>query len=664
MKKERIQELVDSLNQYAYEYYTLDEPTITDGEYDALFDELLNLEKETDFVLPNSPTQRVGGEILEEFEQHTHLSPLFSLNKAQTKEEVQAFLNRVDRLIENYNRSSDNPLPKPEYTMELKFDGLSINLTYEEGVFTTAATRGTGVIGENITAQVRTIDSVPLTIPFKGRMEVQAEGLMPLSQLKKYNENHEIPLKNARNAAAGALRNLDTSVTRERHLIAYCYNIGFLEGTELHSQMEIHDFLIENKFLVHPFIKTAHTVEEILEIIDEIDSLRKTLDILTDGVVIKINDERTRTVLGYTNRFPRWAIAYKYPAEERTTILKEVHWNVGRTGKVTPVAILEPVEIDDVTVQRATLNNIDDIERKDVKLNATVWIRRSNDVIPEILGRVDDDREVEDIIPPIHCPSCDTELIREGVHIFCPNSLTCEPQLVSRLVHFASREAMDIRGLSEKTALAFIEILELHEISEIYDLTKEDLFKIPGFKDKRSENLLKAIEKSKESQLERFIYAIGIPEIGIRTAKDLSQHFKTFDNLRKATKDELVEIPDIGKIMAEHIVDFFKDEHIVEGIEGLLSKGIQLEGPEEIDSKTFDHAGKTFVLTGALTDYTRPELKKLLESYGAKVTGSVSGNTDFVIAGERAGSKLDRARELDIPVITDDELEDFLKDSM
>ena len=664
MKEERIQELVDSLNQYAYEYYTLDEPTITDGEYDALFDELLNLEKETGTILRDSPTQRVGGEILDEFEQHTHLSPLYSLDKAQSKEEVQAFLNRVDRLIENYNRNSDNPLPTPEYTMELKFDGLSINLTYEDGFFTTAATRGTGTIGENITAQVKTIDSVPLTIPFKGRMEVQAEGLMPLSALKKYNETHEIPLKNARNAAAGALRNLDTSITRQRHLVAYSYNVGFLEGTELHSQMEIHDFLIENHFLVHPFIKLVHSVDEIMETIDEIDEMRKTLDILTDGVVIKINDDRTREVLGYTNRFPRWAIAYKYPAEERTTILKDVIWNVGRTGKVTPVAILEPVDIDDVTVQRATLNNIDDIERKDAKLNATVWIRRSNDVIPEILGRVEDDREVEDIIPPTHCPSCDTELIREGVHIFCPNSLTCEPQLVSRLVHYASREAMDIRGLSEKTALNLIEILEIHEISEIYDLTKEDLFKLPGFKDKRSENLLNAIEGSKDSSLERFIYAIGIPEIGIRTAKDLSQHFKTFDNLREATIEELVEIPDIGHIMAEHIVDFFHDEHIVEGIDDLLKKDIHLESPEEIDTKTFAHAGKTFVLTGALTDYTRPELKDLLESYGAKVTGSVSGNTDFVIAGERAGSKLTRAEELGITVINDEELEDFLKDSM
>ncbi|MDO5755798.1 MAG: NAD-dependent DNA ligase LigA [Tissierellia bacterium] len=659
-KKERMKELVDQLNLYAYHYYTLDDPIITDGEYDKLFDELVNLEKETDFVLPNSPTTRVGGEVLEGFEKHDHIANLYSLNKAQNLEQVRDFVRKVEELVHNYNQNHEDSLPTPEYTVELKFDGLTINLTYENGDLQMATTRGNGTTGEVITAQIRTIYSIPLSISSKELMEVQGEGLMPLSRLKEYNETHEVPLKNARNAAAGALRNLDPKVTAERHLTAYFYNVGYIENREFSSQEEIFSFLQENHFKTHPYLRIAKNSEEIEKYIHEIEEYRKEIDILTDGVVIKVNDIPTREKLGYTNRFPRWAIAYKFAPEEYSTVLKEVEWNVGRTGKITPTALLEPVEIGDVTVQRATLNNMDDIRRKKVRIHSRVWIRRSNDVIPEILGTVDDDeKNTEEIKAPEECPYCHTELIRDGVHYFCPNSMTCTPQLVSRMVHFASRNAMDIEGLSEKTCEKLLSVLDITRLGQLYDLTKEDLFQLPGFKEKKSQNLLNALEKSKNVALDHFLFAIGIPEVGEKSSFDLAQHFGSLENLRKASFSDLVEVEDVGPIMAKNILEFFSDEHIVHGIDELLSKGIQIENPKPVEnSEKWD---KTIVLTGALENYTRKELKELLQQKGASVTSSVSKNTDYVIVGKDPGSKYDKAKELGIEIIEEDNLDEFLK---
>lgn len=658
-KLERIKYLVEILNKYAYHYYTLDEPLIEDKDYDVLYDELVNLEKKTGIILLNSPTNRIGGEILSGFEKHEHLNTLYSLGKAQSKQEVQNWVDKTIEFVQNYNRNHVAKLPDVEFFVELKFDGLTVNLTYDDGYLVMATTRGNGTIGEVITSQVKTINSIPLKINDKRLMEIQGEGLMPLSSLKKYNETHEPKLKNARNAAAGALRNLDPSVTNERNLDAYFYNVNYLENNKIENQKEMMGFLRENYFKIYPYEKHATSFEEISKFIDEIFVLREQIDILTDGVVIKVNDFKTRQELGYTNKFPRWAIAYKFEPERFTTVVKEVEWNVGRTGKVTPTALLEPVEIGNVTVKRATLNNIDDIERKQVRLNSEVFVRRSNDVIPEIMGVVNpEQKDTEEIEIPHYCPYCHSELFRDGVHIFCPNSMSCTPQLVKRMVHFASRNAMNIDGLSEKTLELLLEKLNITSIEEIYDIKKEQLLQLEGFKEKKSQNLIDAIEKSKNVELPNFIFALGIPEIGEKTSFELAEKYKSFDNLRKAKFDELIQIEDIGNITAEEIVEFFNDETISKSIDSLLSKGIKIKNPENIEKKLNN---MTFVLTGSLKNYSRKELTDKLSKLGAKVSSSVSKNTDYVVYGEKAGSKLTKAKDLGVKLMTEEELDSFLQ---
>lgn len=660
---DKMEKLVDRLNELAYHYYTLDNPIATDAEYDELYDELLKLEKSTGKILKSSPTQRVGGSILKGFKKHKHINPLYSLGKAQTYEEIADWINRIEKIVEYYNKTNLEKLPKLEYIMELKFDGLTINLTYKDGYLDMASTRGNGEIGEEIFPQILTISSIPLKIPFKGTMEVQGEGLMPLSALKKYNETAKVPLKNARNAAAGALRNLDTIETKKRNLIAYFYNVGYIsDESAFNSQEEIIEFLKRNRIKVYPFLKKVNTLDEVIKVLEEVETLRREIDILTDGVVIKVNDIKTREVLGYTNKFPRWALAFKFEPDEYSTILKDVQWNVGRTGKVTPTAILEPIEIGDVTVGRATLNNYDDILRKKVELNSRVIVRRSNDVIPEILGVLDgEERDTKVIEMPKYCPSCHSELFKDGVHIFCPNSMSCKPQLVNRLVHFASRDAMDITGLSEKTVKKLMENLNVTELSQIYDLDKEDLLKIPGFKEKKTNNLLNAIEKSKNTTLDRFIYAIGIPNVGIKTSTDLARKFKTLENLEKAKLEDLIKIDDIGDIVANEIIDFFNDDEIRPAIDKLLEKGIKIEEVEEIKVDNSKLEGKTIVITGTLNNYVRGDLKKLLENKGAKVTSAVSKNTDYLIVGENPGSKYEKAVSLNIDIINENEIEDLIK---
>ncbi len=660
-KKERIDELIHIINEYNYYYYTLDEPRISDKEYDLLFDELLKLEKEEGLVYSYSPTQRVGGEILEGFEKHDHLGRLWSLAKSQNFEELKSWDERVKRLIEQYNEENEDKLPEPVYIMEYKFDGLTINLTYNNGHLIQGATRGNGATGEAILAQLRTIKSIPLTIDFKGRMEVQGEGLMPLSALREYNENAEEALKNARNAAAGALRNLDTKITSQRNLIGYFYNIGYIEGKEFNNHMELLEFLKENRLPVFPYGKKIKNIEKIIDEIEKIDFKRKKLDVLTDGLVIKINDMKTREVLGYTNRFPRWAIAYKFESEETTTRLLEVVWNVGRTSKVTPTAILEPVEIGGATIRRATLNNYDDIERKGVRLNSRILIRRSNDVIPEILGTVETNEETQKIKKPSHCPACHSELVQDGVHIFCPNSLSCKPQLVSRLVHFASRDAMNIEGFSEKTAEKLLEELDLRDLPELYEIEYEDLIKLEGFKERKSNNLLEAIEKSKNISLASFIYALGINNVGIKTATDLANHFKSLERLKKAEYEELISVGEVGEIIAKNLLEFFHDEEILESLDKLLEEGVK---PYFEDRKTEEDSiftGKTIVITGAMEGLNRKEIKAFIEEMGGRVTGSVSGNTDYVIVGESPGSKYRRALELGIEIINEEKLREVMK---
>lgn len=657
----RMEELVKELNHYNYHYYTLDKPLISDKEYDVLYDELVALEQEGGIILPDSPTQRVGGEILKGFKPHKHLSPLWSLDKAQNIEQLRSWNGRVQRLVQDYNtKNPDNPLPEPEYAIELKFDGLTLNLTYTDGKLVQASTRGNGVTGEGILAQVKTIKSVPLTIPYKeGTIEVQGEGIMNLSVLNKYNETAAEPLKNARNAAAGALRNLNPKVTSERKLNAYFYNVGYSDGVQFSSHEEMMQFLRDNQFKVNPYISYFKEFDDVMERLAEIQENRDKLDYLIDGAVIKLTNMRMREVLGYTDKFPRWAVAYKFEAEETTTVLNAVSWNVGRTGKVTPLARVEPVELAGVTVSNCTLNNVGDIERKNLKyaLGTRVFIRRSNDVIPEILGKVTDEADGEEIIYPVNCPACGYPLEERGAHLFCNNKLNCKPQIVARISHFASRDAMDIETFSDKTAIQLHDEIGLKEPAELYTLTFEDIIGLSRFGEKKANNLLQAIEDSKGRDLASFLYALGIPNTGKSTTKMLADHYRDLQRIMEATVEELVELPDVGQIVAESIVTFFEDPFMRASIEKMLSLGVEAKAPEqpqEVVSDSF-FSGKTVVLTGTLHKLTRDEATARLEALGAKVTGSVSKKTDLVIAGEKAGSKLAKAQQLGIDTIEDED---------
>lgn len=657
----RMEQLVAELHRYNHHYYTLDNPVVSDKEYDKLYDELVALEKETGIVLPDSPTQRVGGDLLKGFEPHRHLSRLWSLDKAQDEEDLFAWNQRVLKLIQDYNTKHPNeePLPDPSYVVELKFDGLTLNLTYTDGLLVQASTRGNGVIGEGILPQVKTIRSVPLSIPFKdGTIEVQGEGIMNLSVLEAYNETAAEPLKNARNAAAGALRNLNPQVTALRKLSAFFYNVGYADGVAFDNHQEMMQFLKDNQFKVNPYVTYFDTIEQVREELHQIQEQRPSLDYLIDGAVVKLTDMRTREVLGYTDKFPRWAVAFKFEAEETTTVLESVSWEVGRTGKITPVARVEAVELAGVTVQNCTLNNIGDIERKNLKhaLGARVFIRRSNDVIPEILGRVPDEEGGEEIVYPTECPSCGYTLEMRGAHLFCNNKLNCKPQIVARLAHFASRDAMDIETFSVMTAEQLHDELNVHEPSDLFALTLDQLVGLNRFGEKKASNLLAALEKSKTRDLPAFLFALGIPNTGKTTTKALAEHFGTLDNIMQASEEELVAIQDVGAIVADSIITYFADPINRASIDRMLELGVKpqsAEKPAEVNIDSIFY-GKTVVLTGSLQLLTRDEATAKLEACGAKVTGSVSKKTDLVIAGEKAGSKLAKAEQLGIPVITDE----------
>lgn len=645
-------ELTNKLNELAYRYYVLDDPAVSDAEYDALYDELKRIELESGVVEPDSPTIRIGGTLKDGFEKHTHLSPLWSLDKAQSIEEVLAWKERTDKQLKVLN------LPPAEYVLEYKFDGLTINLTYDNGILIGAATRGDGMVGEQILDQVRTIRSIPLRISFEGRLEVQGEAIMKLSVLDYYNQTAAEPLKNPRNAAAGALRNLDPAVTAARKLDAFCYNVGYIEDKSFNNQIEMIKFLEQNQFPVSPYEKIMFTVNEIKDAVDKVEDERVSLDFLIDGMVVKITDFASREALGYTQKFPRWAIAYKFAAQEKTTFIRNVVWDVGRTGKLTPGALLEPVDIGGVTVSRATLNNYADIKRKKVRIGCRVFIRRSNDVIPEIMGATpEQETETSEVEKPVYCPACGTRLIEKGPNLFCPNSLSCKPQLVSRMTHFASRDAMNIENLSEKTILLLFDKLDIRDVADIYSITKKQLIDLEGFKEKRAQNIISSIEKSKTPALANFIFAIGIENVGKRTAKDLAAKFKTFEALKNANLEELTAIKDIGDVVAESILMFFRTPQYTKVIEELFSAGVKPIEVQIIEDEG-KFSGKTFVLTGTLPTLKRREAQEIIEKAGGKVSGSVSAKTDYVVAGEAAGSKLQKAEKLRIPVI--DEAE-FLK---
>ena len=645
-KLERMRELTAYLNKAAHAYYVMDAPMISDMQYDRLYDELKALEAETGTVMPDSPTIRVGDATLESFAQHRHISPLWSMDKVQNMEELEAWVTRTEKLAEKENL---------QYYLEYKFDGLTLNLTYRDGELVQAATRGNGVVGEAILPQARTIHTLPKQIPYKGLLEVQGECIMRLSTLEKYNKTAKEPLKNARNAAAGALRNLDPAVTASRHLDAFFYQVGTIDNPPYNSQPGMLDFLRENGFQVSPYLGSSKGREDLEDCIRDIEKHRNELDWLIDGVVIKVGDYSLRERMGYTEKFPRWAVAYKFKAEEAVTKLLDVTWELGRTGKLTPLAHVEPVDFYGVTVRKATLNNLGDILRKDVAIGCDVWIRRSNDVIPEIMGRAGDPKpEERPIEKPEKCPACGSRLVQRGAHLFCMNRETCRPQAVARLAHFAGREAMDIDGLSEKTAGQLYDQMGVKQPADLYTLTPMDFLMLDGFKEKKAGNLTEALEKSKHCELDAFLFALGIPNVGRKTARDLARHFGTLEKLKAADETALTAIPDIGDVVASSIIEYFSFPENNQMIERLFAAGVR---PAEVQATSDGvFSGMSIVVTGTLPTLSRKQAEDLIRSRGGNAAGSVSKKTSFVVVGEDAGSKLTKAQSLGIETIDEEEL--------
>lgn len=647
---EKIKSLVEKLNEWAYSYYTLDKPVVSDAEYDRNYDELLKLEEETGIILSNSPTQKVGDLLLEKFEKHTHISRLYSLDKSQDYEGIKEFDNRNKRTLN---------IDKIEYVVELKFDGLTVNLTYENKKLIGAATRGTGLVGEDITEQVKRIKGIPFSIQDPGTFEITGEAYMPISSFTKYNIDYpDEKLKNPRNAAAGAVRNLNTSTITKRNIQTYFYQINTHPEGMFETDVEIKNFLKNNGFDVNNNYYICSSIDEVIEKIKVITKMRSTLDYMIDGVVIKVNNLKFREILGHTNKFPRWAIAYKFEAEERYTKLIDVIWNVGRTSKVTPSAVLEPVEIDGVTISRATLNNYNYIESKNIKINSEVLIRRSNDVIPEIISANNDFSNTVDIQKPTKCPACDSELEEIGAHLFCPNTLSCKPQLIAKLTHFVSKNAMNIEGLSEKTIAQLIRIHNITKISDFYTLSKEDLAQLEGFKEKKINNTLNSIENSKTVKFNNFINALGIPNVGEKTAFDLSNQFDSFEELINSTEEELNNLEDIGPITAKGIYSFFKNESVLNILKEIFELGIEIKYNNKIDNLSLKDL--TFVITGTFSNYKRSTLEESIKLKGGKVTGTVSRNTNYLLVGDKPGSKLDKAKELGVEIITEDNIEKII----
>lgn len=642
---DRMQELVALLNQNSYKYYSMDMPTISDAEYDKLYDELVLLEKQTGIRLDNSPTKRVGDQILKGFKTVKHLERLYSLDKCQNKQALKEWLSKITKV--------NSEIPK--CSIEYKFDGLTLNLTYDGGKLVRAATRGNGVEGEDVTKQVMTITGVPHVINYKGKMEAQGEGIMRLSELEKYNKQpNVVPLKNARNAVAGAIRNLDPQVTASRRLEFFCYNVNYIEDQEFDSGSQMIEFLKTNKFNVSDMFEICHTADEIINAIDNIEKKRDSLDFLIDGAVVKVDDTDLRDRLGYTEKFPKWAIAYKYAPQEVTTTVKDVVWQVSRTGKLNPLAILEPVDLAGVTVQRATLSNISEIRRKDIKIGSRVFVRRSNDVIPEILGVAEHTDKSVEIIPPSQCPACGGDVKMVGAFLKCENKSHCAPTIISKLSHFVSRDAMDVEGLSEKTLEVLFNERNLRKFSDIYKLDANSLNGLDGFKDKKINNLLEAIQKSKDTTLDRLIYAVGIPNVGKKTAGQLAKRYADIMEFENAEYEQLIVLDDFGDIMARSVIDYWKDQENKDEIECLIKLGVK---PKEKVVRQGVFSGKNIVLTGSLENYKRSKAKEIIENEGGSVSESISRAVNLVIAGSDAGSKLDKAKKLGIEIIDQTQFE-------
>lgn len=653
--KERVDDLVTLLDKYSHDYYVLDSPTIPDEEYDKLYRELVDLEElYPTLIQNNSPTQRVGGALLEGFEKVSHDTPMLSLDNAFSKEELDAFDRRVSQRLDN----------SYVYHCELKIDGLAVSLKYEEGKLVQAVTRGDGTVGENVTANVRTIKSIPLRLKEPVTLEVRGEIYMPKSSFVALNqqreEQGEAVFANPRNAAAGTLRNLDPQVTASRNLSVFLYSLPQIADKEIESQDEALKLLDKLGLKTNPERKLFSTIDDVWSFVEEYQTKRNSLAYEIDGIVIKVNEIANQEKAGYTVKAPRWAIAYKFPAEESKTIIREIEWTVGRTGVVTPTAIMDPVQLAGTTVQRASLHNVDLMKEKDIRLLDTVIVRKAGDIIPEVV-RVDLEQRLKDSEPyeyPTHCPACESELMHldDEVALRCMNP-RCSAQAKEKATHFVSRNAMNIDGLGERIIAQLYENDLIKDPADLYFLTKENVMNLDKMGDKSSDNLLQAIEQSKANSLERLLFGLGIRHVGAKAARLLAEEYETLEKVKKASPESIQSIEGIGEKIAESIHAFFELEEVDELINKLerakvnmTYTGIKKEQVEQADSFFTD---KTIVITGKLEQFKRTELKERLERLGAKVTGSVSKNTDYLIAGEEAGSKLTKAQELEIPILSE-----------
>ena len=651
---ERMNYLIKVLDEASYNYYVLDDPKITDQEYDAYYRELETIEKlHPEWVLDTSPTKKVGGEVIDEFKKIEHTIPMLSLGDVFNEEEIIEFLQRIENTGVHSN-----------YVCELKIDGLSVSLHYENGILIRGATRGNGVVGEDITHNVKTIKSIPLKLKQPLDIEVRGEIYMSKETLEKINKervkNGEKILQNPRNAAAGSIRQLDSKVAAKRNLDAFLYHLPNPEDFGIKTHHESLEFLKSLGFKTNSNNRVVKDIDEVMAYIHEKGEIRKDLPYDIDGVVIKVDSIKDQQKLGYTARTPRWAIAYKFPAEEVLTKLNDILFTVGRTGKITPNAILDPVQLMGSTISRATLHNEDYVISKGLMIHDTVSIRKAGDVIPEVVEAKFDRRTGEEIPFKMitNCPICNTKLIKieDQVDYFCPN-LNCPARHIESFIHFVSRPAMNIDGLGDRLMEDLYNFKFISTIPDIYRLSskKDDLTKLEGYGEKSVTNLLNAIEVSKSNSLERLLFALGIKNVGKEKAKILAKTYKNMDNLSKATYDELVEIPDIGPIIAKNIVDYFSNEDNLKIIEELKELGLNMEYIGEELKLNEDFLDKSFVLTGTLTKLTRDEAKALIENAGGKTVGSVSKKTYAVIVGDNPGSKYDKAKELNIPIWTEEE---------
>ena len=653
--KERVNELVEILNKASLEYYTLDEPVITDQEYDSYMDELIKIEStHPELVRPDSPTQRIGGEVIDSFKKVVHSIPMMSLADIFNEDEVLDFDEKIRKVI-----------PSPEYVCELKIDGLSVSLEYKNGELITASTRGDGTIGEDITHNVRTIKNVPLVLKNKIDIEVRGEIYMPKKSFNLLNDqrkkNNERLFANPRNAAAGSVRQLDSKIAANRNLSTFIYHMPQPINNTHYESLE---YMKSLGFTINPNIKKYNSINGVIDYINYWSANRNTLPYEIDGIVIKVNNYDDQRNLGITAKVPKWAIAYKFPAEEVLTKILDIEFCVGRTGKITPRADLNPVRLAGSVVRSATLNNEDYIKQKDIRIGDTVSIHKAGDIIPEVV-EVKQERRTGAEKPFVmidKCPICNTNLIKKEneAAYFCPNEL-CDARNIEKLIHFSSRDAMNIEGFGERIVEDFYNMGYLRSISDYYTLyeKKEELKELEGFGEKSIQNLLSNIEKSKNNSLEKLLFGLGIRHVGKKTAKIISSVYKKLDKIKESKEEDLSIIPDIGSVIAKSVYDYFKDEKNIENIERLRSYGVNFDYIDNTsDEQIFKD--KTVVITGSLKQFTRNELKELIENLGGKTTDSVSKNTSIVIVGDSPGSKYDKAKELNITIWNEEELKSFL----